>query len=705
MYSHNHKTTSKAYTEMVRNSHIGADVQVKTSIWTLRGPILVIAEKPKAAKRIAEALSQHFITRKYGNISYYEIKSTSQVIYVASAVGHLYTLYTELQEYPVFEYKWVPAYVIDEEKKYTRLYLELLDKLAHKCLYYVNACDYDIEGSVIGYLIIKFHGDEKRAFRAKFSSLVHSELKSSFENLTSLDYDMIESGLCRHELDWVWGINVSRALMKAVFNATKRKITLSAGRVQTPTLKFITEKELERALFIPLPQYIVTVKLRKTDRVFTAEFIENPVDSVNNANIIKNTVLRDKYLLVRDYTIEKRKLTPPPPFNLSDLQYEAARIFGFSPMKTQKIAEDLYLEALISYPRTNSQKLPPTLNYREILQKLSRINKYGTLISQLIKETCGVLRPVEGEKEDPAHPAIYPTGNIPQNLTREQWAIYDLVVRRFLAAFAPNAIISYTRALLETPSASYKFICSGINVEFQGWLIYYPYHTPSTKILPKLTRGERIEVVSVIVRESYTRPPAKLKKIDVLKWMESVEIGTESTRAPIIEKLFERKYLRNTKNGIEITDLGLGVVEVISQFFPELTSVDLTRKFEQLISEVKVGSKSRIQVIEEAKDVIRKLLESFNQQINNIGILLASRLGIINSYAKCSIPMCRREIHENSLCKYHSEALKKLRESYEEWYKRKNITYKEYLKKLLSMRSTGIFIRDVIEHVELRKLT
>lgn len=701
MYSYNYKTTNKTHTRVTHNSHTGTSVQAKTSIWMLRGPVLVIAEKPKAARRIVEALSQHFNTRKYGNIPYYEIRSISQVIYVASAVGHLYTLHTELREYPVFEYKWVPAYIADEEKRYTRIYLELLSKLAHECLYYVNACDYDIEGSVIGYLIIKFHGDEKRAFRAKFSSLVHSELRSSFENLMPLDYNMIESGLCRHELDWIWGINVSRALTRAVFNATKRKITLSAGRVQTPTLKFITEREIERALFIPLPQYMITVKLRKANRVFTAEFTENPVYNINSANIIKSTVLRDKYLLVREYTTEKRKLTPPPPFNLSDLQYEAARIFGFSPMKTQKIAEDLYLEALISYPRTNSQKLPPTLNYKEILQKLSRISKYEALISQLIRETRGVLRPVEGEKEDPAHPAIYPTGNIPQNLTREQWAIYDLIVRRFLAAFAPSAIISYTRALLETSSAGYKFTCSGVIVEFLGWLTYYPYHIPSTKILPKLARAERIEVVNVVVRESYTRPPAKLKKIDVLKWMESVEIGTESTRAPIIEKLFKRNYLKNTKSGIEITDLGLGVVEVISRFFPELTSIDLTRKFEQLISEVKASGKSRLQVIEEAKGVIKKLLENFNQQINNIGTLLSTRLGITDSYVKCSIPTCRREVHENSLCKYHYEALKKLRDSYEEWYQRKNITYKEYLRKLLNMKSTGMFIRDVIEHVEL----
>jgi DNA topoisomerase-1 len=676
--------------------------EAKISIWALTGPILVIAEKPKAARKIAEALSHQLITRKYGKIPYFEIRSSPITIYVASTVGHLYTLHTDIRGYPVFEYKWVPAHVVEEEKKYTRQYLELLSKLARECRYYINACDFDIEGSVIGYLIIKFHGDENRAFRAKFSSLVYSELRKSFENLTPLDYDMVESGLCRHELDWIWGINVSRALMSAIYQATMRRVTLSAGRVQTPTLKYIADREVERGLFIPIPQYTITVKLRKRDREFTAEFIENPVPDVNTASTIKSSVLREKHLVVKDYTIERKRHSPPPPFNLSDLQYEASRILGFSPMKTQKIAEELYLEALISYPRTNSQKLPPALNYREILHKLSHIDKYGDLVSQLLRETQGVLKPIEGEKEDPAHPAIYPTGNTPRGLTRDQWALYDLIVRRFIAVFAPSATISYTRAILEAPTTGYKFTCSGIIVEYPGWLAYYPFHAPMTKAIPYLTRGEKIEVLSVIVKESHTKPPPRLKKIDILKWMESVEIGTEATRAPIIEKLFERRYLENTKNGVEVTDLGLGVVEVISRFFPELTSIDLTRKFEKLINEVKTGARRREQVIEEAKGVLRKLLESFNEQVNSIGMLLSSRLGIVNEYSKCSIPRCRREVYEDALCKYHYEAYKKLHEAYKEWRKRKSISYEEYLEKLRNMKSTGALIRDVIKYLKLK---
>jgi DNA topoisomerase I (EC 5.99.1.2) len=181
-------------------------------------------------------------------------------------------------------------------------------------------------------------------------------------------------------------------------------------------------------------------------------------------------------------------------------------------MKTQEIAEQLYLEALISYPRTNSQKLPPTLNYRDIINKISSIPEYRGLVSKLLSETKGLLKPVEGEKEDPAHPAIYPTGVLPRKLTREQFLIYDLIVRRFLAVFAPQAVFRLIKAELTTLDYKYSFETSGLSVEYLGWMTYYHFHTPSSKLLPSMTPGEKLEVVKVKIRESYTKPPPKLKR-------------------------------------------------------------------------------------------------------------------------------------------------------------------------------------------------
>ena len=668
------------------------------SIWSLRGRVLVIAEKPKAAKKIADALSQNHITRRYHNLAYYEIVQGDLVITVASAAGHLYELNTWEKGYPIFTYEWVPAYIASREKRYVKTYLDLLREVSKNCNYYVNACDYDIEGSVIGFLLIKFHGNEKRALRAKYSSLTPLELREAFTRLLPLDYPMIEAGLCRHELDWIWGINISRALMQAVYISTKKKIILSAGRVQTPTLKQVYEHEAKRGLFIPIPQYIITASLKKNSVKIQVEYINNPVESQSQAELIKVNVERQKYLVVRNIEFSKSRYQPPPPFNLSDLQEEASRIYGFSPMKTQEIAEQLYLDALISYPRTNSQKLPPRLNYKNILGNLAEIREYRELVHRLINETKGILKPVEGEKEDPAHPAIYPTGVLPEKLTREQAAIYDLIVRRFLAVFAPPASISHVKAEFSTPDHRFAFTTTGLSIEYPGWLAYYPFHTPSTREIPRLNRGESLEILNVSIRETFTKPPPRLRKIDILKWMESVGIGTESTRAIIIEKLFDRGYLKSTRDGVEISDLGVGIVEVIDAFFPDLASVELTRKFEVLMDEIIRGRRKREEVISEAKRVISSLLEKFNRDIGNVGVSLAKKLSLVENYEKCSIPSCRSDVYAKGLCRIHYSALEAIDKTYQEWARRKKISFEEYLAKINAMKSTGRYVREVINY-------
>lgn len=673
-----------------------------TTIWRLRGRILIIAEKPKAARKIAEAFSLKYHVNKLHGVPYYEVRSDYSTIIIASAAGHLYELYTDVRDYPVFEYQWVPAYIVSKEKAHTRKFLQVLESLFRDCSYYINACDYDIEGSVIGYLLIKFHGNEKNAFRAKFSSLVPSELRAAFNKLMPLDYNMIEAGLCRHELDWMWGINISRALMNSLYRVSGKKVSLSAGRVQTPTLKFIAKNDLERKLFIPLPQYSISVTLRKGANQFSAELLTNPILNEKEARNIKDHIKRFNYLVVEKYNVSKQKQTPPPPFNLSDLQEEAARIYGFSPMRTQEVAEQLYLEALISYPRTNSQKLPPGLDYKEILNKLASQSRYSPLVGQLLVETGGKLKPVEGEKEDPAHPAIYPTGVTPQQLTREQYCIYDLIVKRFLAAFAQPAIVSNVKVFLSTPDNLYKFEASGLSIENSGWMAYYPFRTPSIKLIPEVKAGDRVEILKVNVREYYTRPTPRLKKIDILKWMESVNIGTESTRAVIIEKLFERNYVRNTKSGVEITELGVSIIDVIESFFPDLTSVELTRKFEALMSEITRGVRRKEQVIEEAKMVIRDLLSKFNENIDHVGLQLAKRLSMFENYEKCLISGCRGDAQVDGLCKLHYSAYKTLMERYSEWKNRKGVSFNEYVSTISKFKSTGKYVKDVILYYLLR---
>lgn len=677
-----------------------------TSIWDLRGTTLVITEKPKVAKRVAEALSYNgeLAPRRMAEVPYYELRHSLGKVIIASAAGHLFSLYTESRGYPVFDYKWVPSYLVNSGAKHTSKYLRALKELSAGASYYVNACDYDIEGSVIGYMIIKSFGREDRAFRAKFSSLTTEELRKAFQSLSGLDYEMIEAGLCRHELDWIWGINVSRALMRAVRAGSGRSYVLSAGRVQTPTLKHVVEYLVERNSFVPLPLFNVKVEAIYGSRIIELEYEGNPLESYRAAREIADRVKERGYLIVEEFESDVKELRPPPPFNLGDLQEEAARVYGFSPSRTQSLAEDLYYNALISYPRTNSQKLPPTLNYAEIIKKLGSISAdYQKLVTDLLAETGGRLRPAQGAKEDPAHPAIYPTGVKPEQLSNEQWKVYNLIVRRFLAAFSSPAQISYARLTTISPGSGARFVTTGQELLKPGWIKYYNFIKVSERPLPQLSRGAKLIIKSVSVNVAYTRPPKRLSKVDILRWMEGVEIGTESTRAMIIEKLFERKYLESTKKGVEVTDLGYGVVEVLEGFFPDLVSVELTRKFEKMMEGIRKGIIRREVVVKDASEALKGLLAEFDSRINEIGSRLSARLGLVSSSGRCSIPGCNREAAEGGLCKYHREALLRVEEGYGEWNRRKPVSRSEYLSAIMKMESTGKWAKDVIKHVLLAR--
>ncbi|MEM4139474.1 MAG: DNA topoisomerase, partial [Sulfolobaceae archaeon] len=225
--------------------------------------VLIIAEKPKAAKKIAEALSENPKVCVKNKVSFWVFTINNTKYVVAPTVGHLFTL-SGNGGFPVFEAEWKPIWVEDKKANFAKKYYTLLSELSRKAELFINACDYDIEGSVIGYLIILFFGDIKKAKRMKFSSLTKYEILNSFKNLSELDYNMINAGLLRHKVDWLWGINVSRALMKAIYDVVGKKVVLSAGRVQSPTLINIVNKENERLLFTPEPKFklLLTIEFK-----------------------------------------------------------------------------------------------------------------------------------------------------------------------------------------------------------------------------------------------------------------------------------------------------------------------------------------------------------------------------------------------------------------------------------------------------------
>ena len=566
--------------------------------------ILVISEKPSAAEKIASALGN---AKKQGKKTPYYL--VGKDILVAPAVGHLFSLKqkTPGSGYPVFDIEWVPSSEVNDSSAFTKDYLMVLKGLAKDATEVVNACDFDIEGALIGANIIRFLAPKKKSSRMKFSTLTSEELKQAFDSRGPLDKENAEAGEARHFLDWLWGINSSRALMEAIKSAGAFKI-MSIGRVQGPTLAILAKREKEIAAFIPKPYWQLFAYYKSVEFIHVKEkFWEEKEADGALANSSKDG-------FVKSLEERKVKVTPPPPFDLTSLQLEAYKHFGYSPTLTLQLAQNLYENAVISYPRTSSQKLPEKLNHKKILAELSKFEKNaGKLLSE------SRVKPREGLKEDPAHPAIHPTGIKPSKLSAQQAKVYDLIVKRYLATFAPEAKRIMMNIVLQLGKEDYK--ASGATTVEKGWMEYYgPYVTLEEVELPKLSQGQEVTVDELKKLGKETQPPKRFTEASLVKKLEAINIGTKATRASIIQTLFDRQYIR--EKSIQVTPLGMAVFQSLEENVPEIMSEEMTRNFEEKMESIQSRKETEEKVVEEGKATLTKILEHFKEKENKIGKIL-----------------------------------------------------------------------------------
>jgi DNA topoisomerase IA/intein/homing endonuclease len=361
-----------------------------------KGHILIITEKPQAAAKIAAALSNGNETKKSDNgIPYYELERNNKKIIIACAVGHLFTISQNQKgtDYPIFDIGWFPNFEV-KKKDFTKKYYLTIKKLVKGAGEIVIATDFDTEGEVIGYNIIRFIAHQADAKRMKFSSLTAKELQDSYDNaLPAIEWGQAIAGETRHFLDWLYGINLSRALMNSIKKTGKFRI-MSIGRVQGPALNLIVEKEKQIQAFKSAPYWQVFLSINDGKNKTDVKYIK---DIAKKQELDKFKSLEGKKAIAKT-TKTKESIIPPAPFDLTALQTEAYKFFSINPAQTLQIAQSLYLAGLISYPRTSSQKIPESMEPKKILERLSKN----------FEETKKITRqkPVEGKKSDPAHPCF-----------------------------------------------------------------------------------------------------------------------------------------------------------------------------------------------------------------------------------------------------------------------------------------------------------
>ena len=600
---------------------------------------LIIAEKPSVASRLALSLGDGQPKRGYSKegVSYYEVSKDGDSLFIVAAVGHLFTIRQKVQsrELPVFDIEWVASYKASESSSFTKKYLDTIAETGKRCAEYINACDYDIEGTVIGTNIIRYvaRGDVNAALdpgtvrRMKFSTTTREDLLNAYAHLDAFDAANFDAGESRHMLDWMWGINLSRALIRAVASVGVKKI-LSIGRVQGPTLGVIAEREKEIRDFKPRDFWRLLMLCGGVE-------FENRRGNIFDKGQADQVLAKVKgsEVLVRALDRRENQVRPYPPFDLTSLQLEASRVFGIDPSRTLAIAQALYERSYISYPRTTSQKLPYSLNLPRVISMMAKIEAYKALAERLIKE--GRFRPAEGAKEDEAHPAIYPTGEPPRKLSGEEEKVYDIIAKRFLSCFAEYATIESTKITLAAGGEEY--VADGSIVRKRGWLEFYGYYKPKEASLPELSVGKPILPEKVYSKKGVTEPPKRYSKAGLIALLERKNLGTKATRAEVIDTLFRREYIKGAR--IEATGLGMSVYTALKQYCSEILDEELTRKLESDMEDITKGKAKKADVIREGEEIIRKIIDDFKRNEGGIGNALKEGLKeseIANSLGKCN---------------------------------------------------------------------
>lgn len=580
----------------------------------MRGMKLIITEKNTTAKRISAILSDGKARgSSKSNNPVYVFKLDGEEVHCVGLKGHILKVDfpSEYQQWQDVEPReLVHAQIIKIPTN--KALIKTMQDEAKQADEIIIATDFDREGELIGVDAINKIREVRPDMpvkRARFSALTQVEIKQVFANLEEPYYDLASAGEARQDIDLIWGASLTRFISLA--STRLGKYFLSAGRVQSPTLALIVDREKERKAFVPTPFWTLKINCVKEGETFQAVHARERFLVEQEA---KDALARLKdTALVREVKATERSVRPPIPFNTTGF-LTAASSLGFSAAKAMSIAENLYMNGYISYPRSDNTVYPASLDLRGIVQELSRSAEFAPLCTALLG--LGRLTPSRGKKETTDHPPIYPTAAASRgNLSNQEWKIYELVVRRFMATLAPNAVVQSVRADLDCGPE--PFIARGNRIAVEGWYRYYPYGVKREVILPELEKGDVVAVEDLPeLKQSETQPPPRYGQGKLIEKMEELGLGTKSTRHSIIESLYQRGYIYG--DPIVPTETGISVTEALRKFAGVISSPEMTARLEDDMDAIAEGKETQLQVVGKSRDILGEImnhLESSKDQV------------------------------------------------------------------------------------------
>jgi DNA topoisomerase I len=577
---------------------------------------LVISEKNIAAKRIAEILAVGKPkTDKVYSTPVYRFRRDGEDWVSIGLKGHIMKV-----DFPEEFAKWkaadlpelvqAPILKVPAEKGI----IQSLRNLAGKSADIIIATDFDREGELIGSDARGIVLDVNASLpvqRARFSAITKGEIERAFNELGMVSDDLAQAGEARQDIDLVWGAVLTRYLTIASNVASKRAwgSILSAGRVQTPTLKLIVDREKERDAFVPVTYWVVRGQFAKGDEEFVAGHATERFKSAEEAQAVAEAVAGVDSGRVESVERTKRTVQPPAPFNTTSLM-AAASNEGMSPAHTMRIAEGLYMDGLISYPRVDNTVYPPSLDLKGILGALAGVAVYRDTANRLLAKPQ--LTATRGNKEATDHPPIHPTGaGDPEKLKPEQWKLYNLVSRRFMATLSDAAIVENTKVRIEV--AGQPFIARGEVLVVPGFRAIYPYGLKKEELLPAMAEGDTpafLGILGGVPEEKQTQPPSRYSQGKMIQEMEKLGLGTKATRHNILQTLQDRKYV--TGDPMEPTNQGRSVIQALETYAERITTPEMTRELDAEMDAIAEAHARREEVVGHSRrlleDVMRVLL-------------------------------------------------------------------------------------------------
>jgi DNA topoisomerase-1 len=597
--------------------------------------LLIISEKENAARRIANILSRGSSKRTTIDrvpVHRYTDDGGGDVA-VVGLRGHIFNL-----DYPGKYNNWfsiAPRRLVDidpikvEEAPHI---VRALKDLSREADDVIVATDYDREGELIGVealdVVIKENTDINVS-RSRFSALTNQEVTTAFSELVEVDHALASAGETRQIIDLVWGAVLTRFISMA--SSQVGSDFLSVGRVQTPTLALIVDREIEIEKFVPVPYWEVWADCLFEEEEFRAHHATKRFNERGDAEAVLAKAGDSSEGTVVKMKRTTRKEKPPAPFNTTSF-LAAASSMKFGAAKAMDIAEDLYTNGYISYPRTDNTVYPPSLGLEAILEQLRETDFKAEAEELLAQEK---ITPTRGKTSTTDHPPIHPAAPATQKqLKGDKWKIYELVVRRFMATVSWAAVQENREARLDIEGE--PFVATGRHYLDRGWKKFYPYFRDLEKYLPDLKEGDTVTIKGIELLDLETKPPARFSQGKLIQEMDRLGLGTKSTRHTIIQKLYARNYIQGTP--LQATATGRAVISTLENHARTITEPDMTSTLEADMTKIAEGDSSLEDIVAESREMLTGIMETLERERADIGNELKIALREQNTLGSC--PTC-----------------------------------------------------------------